>query len=51
MLYIYIICFTGNFSGFTREYVIGSKTQNVYEEIAFSFFFTFELLYSLNIQS
>ena len=51
-IYIYIVfALQGNFSGFTKGYVIGSKRQNVYEEIAFSFLFTSELLYSSNIQS
>lgn len=49
MCILYIFALQGNFSGFTKEYVISSN--NVYEGIAFSFFFTFELLYSLTIES
>lgn len=51
-MYIIYILFAlqGNFSGFTKEYVIGSNRMFM-KKLHFHFFFTFELLYSLTIES
>lgn len=51
-IYICYLLYREVFQGLQKNmWLVVKDTQNVYEEIAFSFFFTFELLYSLNIQS